>query len=295
MTSLELWSWCWLCSLLRFGPVFLVLPMLSGMILSWGSRIWLTLISISALLPLVCGQSSHYIPETPSQCLLGLTGELLYGVMIAVAMHLFCLAFQTGGNMLLGITGVSFGSSGDSSGLSERDLIERFVWWIASIFFVLVGAHRWLIQLVFESLARCPLGTLLSDSPIHSSSGENAFGADLFYQVPMRFGDALVIGVQVAFPAACVSILVLLTSEWIRKSLRTLDSATIGGSVSFLGILASLLMLVSSFGWSYQHEVAAWADSVRRQVVIPGAWSKSTEQDGQGQATAIARKRGFDG
>ena len=295
MTSLELWSWSWLCSLLRFGPVFLVLPMLSGMILSWGSRIWLTLISISALLPLVCAQSSHYLPETSLQCLLGLTGELFYGGTIAVAMHLFCLAFQSGGNMLVGLAGIPMGGANDSNGISERDLVDRFVWWVAGIFFVLVGAHRWLIQLVFESLARCPLGTLLSDHPIHSSSDESVFGADLFYQVPMRFGEALVIGVQIAFPAACVSLLVLLTSEWIRKSLRTLDSATIGGSVSLLGILASLLMLVSSFGWSYQHEVAVWADSVRRQVVIPGAWSKSTEQDGQGQAAAIARKRGFDG
>ncbi len=295
MTSLELWSWSWLCALLRFGPVFLVLPMLSGMIFSWGNRIWLSLISIAALLPLLCGQSSQYIPETPVQCLLGLTGELLYGGMIAVSMHLFCLAFQTGGNMLVGITGISFGGSGDSIGLGERDLIERFVWWIAAIFFVLVGAHRWLLQLVFESLARYPLGTIFQENSLRPTTKEDVIWLEPFIQIPMCFGDALMTGIQIAFPAACISLLVLLTSEWIRKSLRTLDSSTLGGSIPFIGVLASLLVLVSSFGWSYQQELAVWADNVRRQIVLPEGWSSSNQRDLDGQATMNFGERGFDG
>lgn len=295
MILIEQWTWCWLCAVLRFGPIFLALPMLSGMVFSWGTRIWLTLISVVALLPLVCVQSPVYLPTTPLQYLLGLIGEVFYGGMIAVTMHLFCLAFQTGGNMLVGITGISFGGSGDSNGLGERDLIERFVWWIAGIFFVLVGAHRWLVQLAFESLARFPLGTIFQENSSVPSTTKEVIWSDLWVQIPMRFGDALVIGIQIAFPAACISLFVLFTSEWIRKSLRTLDSSTLGGSIPFMGVLASLLVLVSSFGWSYQQEVAIWADSVRRQMVLPGAWSRSMQRESEGQAAAEMVKRGFDG
>jgi flagellar biosynthesis protein FliR len=295
MILIEQWSWCWICTALRFGPIFLALPMLSGMLLSWGTRIWLTMISVVALLPLVCVQGTIYLPTTPLQYLLGLIGELFYGGMIAVAMHLFCLAFQTGGNMLAGITGVSFGGSGDSSGLGERDLIERFVWWIAGVFFVLVGAHRWLVQLVFESLARYPLGTIFRENSSRPSTTEEVIWPGLLVEIPMRFGDALVIGIQIAFPAACISFFVLFFSEWIRKSLRTLDSSTLGGSIPFMGILASLLVFVSSFGWSYQQEVAVWADSIRSQMVLPGSRSSSMQRESQDQATADIVKRGFDG
>jgi flagellar biosynthesis protein FliR len=216
-----------------------------------------------------------------AQILSTLLSELLFGTMLAISMHLFLIVFRTSGHLLGSLAGVNLGSDTESEE-ENGPLIEKFAVWVSGIVFVLVGAHRWMLNLVLESLRDYPLGAIGNNEQMFSDIGNN------WTLIPIQFGAALAIGIKLALPAAFLLFVVQLAGEWVRRSLHTWDHAALGGAIPFVGLIAALMVFTSGIGLTFEHEIARWADQVQRNVVEPAAWSNRIEESTNNSSTSAA-------
>ena len=281
MMDIESFAWCYVCVALRFGPVFLSFPFLSGAIFSWGTRFLLGLIACCSLVPLLAAGQRVTIHGSMAQILSTLLSELLFGTMLAISMHLFLTVFRTAGHLLGSLAGVNLTSDSESEE-ENGPLIEKFAVWVSGVIFVLVGAHRWMLNLVLESLRDYPLGAIGHNEQMFSDMGDN------WTLIPMQFGAALAIGIKLALPAAFLLFVVQFAGEWVRRSLHAWDHAALGGAIPFVGLIAALMVLTSSIGLTFEQEIAGWADQVQRSVVEPAAWSNRTKESTNEASTSAA-------
>ena len=281
MIDIESFAWCYVCVALRFGPVFLSFPFLSGAIFSWGTRLLLGLIACCSLVPLLAAGQRVTIHGPMAQILSTLLSELLFGTMLAISMHLFLIVFRTSGHLLGSLAGVNLGSDSESEE-ENGPLIEKFAVWVSGIVFVLVGAHRWMLNLVLESLRDYPLGAIGNNEQMFSDIGNN------WTLIPLQFGAALAIGIKLALPATFLLFVVQLAGEWVRRSLHTWDHAALGGAIPFVGLIAALMVFTSGIGLTFEQEIARWADQVQRNVVEPAAWSNRIEESTNNSSTSAA-------
>jgi len=273
--GLESMLWCYACIALRLLPILATLPPFSFGAVSWMLRGLLLSMVCLSITPLMGLQIRIELPSTLGVGLGILTSEFLFGAAIALSIHLFLSAFQTVGNSLAELSGLSLDDTSDDAGIANQ--IQRTLAWVAGTLFVLCGGHRWALKIVLESFDRFPLGSGLDTT-------------ELLYQVPLHLGQALSIALRIALPAALVIVLVGIAKSWIMRSLRAWDNIAIGAPIQTVGLVWGLLLSLSSMGWLFQHEIAAWMDKTQRIVLEPQQWSSS-----KGTSSAESQRVGKDG
>ena len=214
---------------------FLVLIRISGFVSAWPVfgqipfflKIFFSLAFSVVLFPLV-GQK-ELISELSTLQIIWSTGkELFIGLSIGFLSNFFFFAMQIAGNLIGLNMGVSTVQLFQPDFQGQTSVIEQFHLILASLFFLMVNGHHWLMEGLARSFDIIPLSQVFLNFKVFGSFGYLA-------------QEVLTIGVQISAPVMVSLLLMNLSMSIIGRAVPQMN--VLINSLS-LNILAGFLILI---------------------------------------------------
>lgn len=252
---------------LQFVPVFvLVFFRLAGLMLFapllGSSRIprrvkaMLALVLAMCMCPLVKVPAT--LPDTSWELLLGIGGEMAFGIAIGMILSFVFTAVQWGGELIGQQMGLNLSEVFDPQFGAAGSLIGELYFMLTMVIFLSIGGHLEMIRGVRASFDALPL----------LSVGVDARILDLLIGL---FSGAASLAIRLAAPVLVTMLVVDLALGFIGKTIPQLNVMSAGLT---LRSLVGMLVLIVSVGMTsdvLRHEVARSVQSMSAGWTIPAA------------------------
>lgn len=149
----------------RLSGIFLTVPPLSDKAISIKIRITALVLISLALAPVL----SKYIPVQPehiSELVIVILKELLIGILLGIGVKLFLLAVNIAGDIMAATMGLQSASLLDPSTNVNSTALARLLVLIATVSFLVLGFHLYMIRAFVESYELIKFNTTLDPGAI---------------------------------------------------------------------------------------------------------------------------------
>lgn len=233
----------WIGALLfaRVGSVLMLAP-------GWGEaaipvrfRLTAALLATFALSPTLVGLVPP-LPQSFSQLIFLLIGEILIGLMFGAAARMFMMAASVAGQVVALNTGLAFAMQMDPMSQQQGTVLSTLFALIATLLVLGLGIHRWMLEGTVDSYSLIPPGTF-------PSVGDAAeYGTTAFV-------EAFRLGIQIAAPAIAFGLIFNLALGLAARLIPQIQiyfiampsSILFGLVITALGMGAGLLAWMNAF------------------------------------------------
>lgn len=242
--------WVFLAVLARVSPPLLMAPPTRSSAVPMRVRAGIA-IGLSALISPLAYNNASPIPQDLINIALGMTGELILGLMLGSIVLLATTCLQISGQMIGNLAGLDLATNSDPNTDEEMPIIANMLGWLATAIFVILGGHRQLLDCCMQSFASYPVGVV-------------QFQSSWLDELDAIMRHTFLIGIRAAAPLAVALLLSNLVTALLARTLPQLNVLAIGFNINAMALLTLLFLSVGGIAWVFQTELFVWLDSCHR-------------------------------
>lgn len=188
--------------LTRLSGLFASAPLFSTYPIPRQGKIWLAALIAFILFPIVQYNTNFATPTNIPSLTIILFKEYLIGYAIGFCANIMFSGIELGVNMFAIQMGLSASQALNPVSGGTSPVITRAYTYLASMIFLILGAHQWLFAAIYNSFKSMPIGYVFTFSPamvdqiIHTSS--QMFNISLSIALPI-FGVLFITDVLLGF------------------------------------------------------------------------------------------------
>lgn len=189
-------------------------------------RVKLMMAAVMALAMMSSLQTSHWLmPQNMGQMVVGLLGEILFGLLLGMIVSLVFIAAQWSGSMISQQIGLSMSEVIDPQFGAGGAIIGDLYFMLTTAAFLIAGGHRQLVIGTHESLVQLPPMSLVIDQ-------------NLFDTLLKAMAAATILAMRLAAPLFVTMIVVDVAIGCISKTVPQLNVMSAGMALrSILGVV----------------------------------------------------------
>ena len=242
--------WVFLAVLARVSPPLMMAPPTRSSAVPMRVRAGIA-IGLSALIAPLAYNNASPIPQDLINIALGMTGEIILGLMLGSIILLAMTSLQIAGQMIGNLAGLDLATSTDPNTDEEMPVIANLLGWLATAIFVVLGGHRQLLDCCMQSFASFPVGIV-------------QFQSSWLDELDAVMRHTFLIGIRAAAPLAVALLLSNLVTGLLARTLPQLNVLAIGFNINAMALLTLLFLSVGGIAWVFQTELSVWLDSCHR-------------------------------
>ncbi|MFY7877317.1 MAG: flagellar biosynthetic protein FliR, partial [Pirellula sp.] len=154
--------WTFLCVLSRTGPLLAMMPPLQGSSVPNRVKALLALSIAMAVTPLVMASSTE-LPGHLIGMAIGLSKELLLGVLYGTSVMMIVTSLQIGGQVISSLSSMDVAQAADPTTQETVTVISQMFSWVAMALFLTLGGHRVVLGACLDSFQLYPAGGILAE------------------------------------------------------------------------------------------------------------------------------------
>jgi len=242
--------WVFLAVLARVSPPLMMAPPTRSASVPMRIRAGIA-VGLSVLIAPLAYSNASPMPQDLINIVLGMTGEVILGLMLGSIILLAITSLQIAGQMVGNLAGLDLATSADPNTDEEMPVIANMLGWLAAAIFVVLGGHRQLLDCCMESFANFPVGTV-------------QFQTAWLDELDGILRHTFVIGIRAAAPLAVALLLSNLVAGLLARTLPQLNVLAIGFNINAMTLLTVLTLSIGGVAWVYQAELSVWLESCHR-------------------------------
>jgi len=224
---------------IRFGAMFMATPIFSHqsipVTIKTAMAFFFTVLFYPSMPPLAIEISAPALT-------VAVLGELLFGLVVGVALQLAYHVITFAGGQISFTMGFSLASAIDPQSGVSMPIISQFLSLLALMLLFSIDMHHWILLYVNESLSAVPLGGFMLT--------EHLFG----YLVQAA-ADMFRVGFMIAFPIIAITILEDIIFGMLMKTMPQFNLLVIGFPIKIAVALVVLIVTLGSTLLIVRHQV----------------------------------------
>ena len=149
----------------RLSGLFRTAPLFSTYPIPTQAKIWLAALIAFILFPIVQYNTNFIAPNTVPGLVIILFKEYLIGFTIGFCANIIFAGIEFGANMFAIQMGLSISQALNPVSGATSPVITRAYTYLASMIFIIIGAHQWLFAAIYNSFKSMPIGYSFTFSP----------------------------------------------------------------------------------------------------------------------------------
>jgi len=216
----------------RLSGLFTTAPLFSTYPIPTQVKIWLCAAIAFILFPIVQANTQFVVPTSVPALTLILFKEFLTGAVIGFCANILFIGIELGVNTFT----VQMGLSADqalnpTSGGNSPVLTQAFTY-LASMMFIVLGAHQWLFSALYNSFKSMPIGYVISVSP------------SFVEQILIITGQIFSVGLSIALPIFGILFITDILLGFTSKMMPQMNIFMVSLPLKiYLGLLLSLIFM----------------------------------------------------
>jgi flagellar biosynthetic protein FliR len=247
--------WTFLCVLSRTGPLLAMMPPLQGSSIPNRVKVLLALSIAMAVTPLVMASSTE-LPGHLIGIAIGLSKELLLGVLYGTSVMMIVTSLQIGGQVISSLASMDVAQAADPTTQETVTVISQMFSWVAMALFLTLGGHRVVLGACLDSFQLYPAGGILAEE-------------NWLLHLPDLLLHSVSVGMRAAAPPAIALLLANFVTALIGRTLPQLNIMAIGFSLNVTIMILVLAMSIASIGWVFQNELVEWVERTTNLFLAP--------------------------
>lgn len=229
----------------RLAGIFAIAPMLSSMAVPFQIKLFIVLLLSCVVFPsvLLMGTGLIEIPQTMMGLIIGVSFELMIGIVLGFTVVLLFVGVQLGGELISQQMSLSMAQSFDPMTNATSDVVSRFYGMLMTLIFILLDGHLVLIKAVIDTFSSLPLMSMRFNEGM------------LDYMVGDVLANAFAMGLQIAAPAVVAIFLATLALGFISRTMPQLNILAAGFPLRIMLALILLLAGLASVCAIFQEEL----------------------------------------
>jgi len=218
--------------LTRISGLFASAPLFSTYPIPFMAKIWLAALIGFILFPIV-QYNTHFIAPTSVPALtVILFKEYLIGYAIGFCANIIFAGVDLGVNMFAIQMGLSASQALNPVSGGTSPVITRAYTYLASMIFIILGAHQWLFAAIYNSFKSMPIGYGFAFSP------------EIFNQIIMFSGQLFNISLSIALPIFGVLFITDVLLGFTSKMMPQMNIFMVSMPLKiYLGLILSLIFM----------------------------------------------------
>ncbi len=216
----------------RISGLFSSAPLFSTYPIPQQVKIWLAACIAFILFPIVQYNTNFAVPTSVPALSLILFKEFLIGYAMGYCANILFAGVELGVNMFAIQMGLSAGQALNPASGGTSPVITQAYTYLASMLFIVLGAHRWLFAAIYNSFKSMPIGYNFSFSP------------EVIGQIITLSGQVFHIGLSIALPIFGVLFITDILLGFTSKMMPQMNIFMVSMPLKvYLGLLLSLLFM----------------------------------------------------
>lgn len=149
----------------RISGLFASAPLFSTYPIPMQGKIWLAALIAFILFPIVQYNTHFVAPNSVPALTVILFKEFLIGYAIGFCANIIFVGVELGANMFAIQMGLSISQALNPSSGGTSPIITQAYTYLASMIFIILGAHQWLFAALYNSFKSMPIGFTFTFSP----------------------------------------------------------------------------------------------------------------------------------
>jgi flagellar biosynthesis protein FliR len=210
----------------RVGGLMLMAPLFGSGRVPRRLKLMMALVMSIAMLGSL-NVTEWVLPQNLGQMVVGMVGEILFGITLGMVVSLVFIAAQWAGSMISQQIGLSMSEVFDPQFAGGSSILGDLYFMLTTAAFLILGGHRQLVIGTHESLIALPPMSLLLDQA-------------LFETLLMALSSATVLAMRLAAPMFVTMIIVDVAMGCISKTVPQLNVMSAG--MALRGIVGVVVM-----------------------------------------------------
>lgn len=247
--------WTFLCVLSRTGPLLAMMPPIQGSMIPNRIKVLLALMIAAVVTPLVMSNSTG-LPPHLAGIAIGLSKELLLGLLFGTAVFMIITSLQIGGQVISSLASMDVAQAADPTTQETVTVVSQMFSWLAMALFLTLGGHRVVLGACLDSFNFYPAGGILAEE---------------YWLLHLHelLKHSVSIGMRAAAPPAIALLLANFVTALIGRTLPQLNIMAIGFNLNVTIMILVLAMSVASIGWVFQNELIEWVEKTTNLFSSP--------------------------
>lgn len=212
----------------RVGGLFLMAPLFGSGRIPRRFKLMMALVMAASMLTTI-NTTAWILPQHLGQLVIGLIGELLFGLAMGLIVSLVFIAAQWAGSMISTQIGLNMSEVLDPQFGAGGSIIGDLYFMLTTAAFLVAGGHRQLVMGTHESLVQLPPLSLLLDQ-------------HLFATLQSALAAGTVLAMRLAAPMFVTMIIVDVAMGCISKTVPQLNVMSAGMAIR--GLLGVMVMYI---------------------------------------------------
>ena len=216
----------------RLSGLFASAPLFSTYPIPTQIKIWLAASIAFILFPIVQYNTSFVVPNSVPALTIILFKEFLIGFAIGFCANILFFGIELGVNMFAIQMGLSADQALNPTSGGNSPVITQAFTFLATMLFIILGAHQWLFSAIYNSFKTMPVGYAFSFSP------------ELVGQIVTVSGQIFNIGLGIALPIFGVLFITDILLGFTSKMMPQMNIFMVSLPLKiYLGLLLSLVFM----------------------------------------------------
>ncbi len=216
----------------RLSGLFTSAPLFSTYPIPAQIKIWLAAAIAFILFPIVQANTQFVTPNSVPALTLILFKEFLIGYVIGFCANILFVGIELGVNTFTIQMGLSADQALNPASGGNSPVITQAYTYLASMLFVILGAHRWLFSALYNSFKSMPVGYIFNFSP------------GLVEQIVVITGQMFAVGLGIAIPIFGVLFITDILLGFTSKMMPQMNIFMVSLPLKiYLGLLLSLIFM----------------------------------------------------
>lgn len=216
----------------RLSGLFMSAPLLSTYPIPMQVKIWLAAVIAFILFPIVQANTNFVAPNSVPVLTVVLFKEFMIGYAIGFCANILFIGIELGVNTFTIQMGLSADQALNPTSGGNSPVITQAFTYLASMMFIVLGAHQWLFAAIYNSFKSFPIGFTFS------------FSASLVEQIVIVTGQIFSIGLSIALPIFGILFITDVLLGFTSKMMPQMNIFMVSLPLKiYLGLLLSLMFM----------------------------------------------------
>ena len=218
--------------LTRLSGLFASAPLFSTYPIPMQVKIWRAASIAFILFPIVQHNTQFVVPNSVPALTLILFKEFLIGFAMGFCANIIFVGIELGVNMFAIQMGISADQALNPSSGGNSPVITQAYTYLASMLFIIIGAHQWLFSAIYNSFKTMPVGYGFAFSP------------EIIGEIVRMTSQLFSIGLSIALPIFGVLFITDILLGFTSKMMPQMNIFMVSIPLKiYLGLLLSLIFV----------------------------------------------------
>ena len=216
----------------RLSGLFASAPLLSKYPIPIQVKVWLAATIAFILFPIVQANTTFVAPNSVPALTVILFKEYMIGYAIGFCANILFIGIELGVNTFTIQMGLSADQALNPTSGGNSPVITQAFTYLASMLFIILGAHQWLFAAIYNSFKSLPIGFALSFSP------------SLVEQILISTGQIFSVGLSIALPIFGILFITDVLLGFTSKMMPQMNIFMVSLPLKiYLGLILSLMFM----------------------------------------------------